>query len=472
MKWRCVAGASLVGALLLTSAMEGNAQAMQPDAYRDALVRVNCGDGCWGTGFFVKENPPIVATCYHVVKDRAKVTVSARGFATPFDVEAILPHADQDIAFIKVKNAGPWEVTIPWSKRAKVNESLGGALQFFGLKYFDGLNKLLLGGASFLRWEPLAKLGGPTNLRVPISFEILSFEENPRKPLPGDSGGPMFNAQGELVGMVAGSARQSKSDTWTHFGVGLTADVPAPNDPGWTTDRLTENDPYYLAEITRHVTKLVQEKNPLSDDLEAAGAANQANEMCLKNVNQMLGAYQGHWDELPPKGSAEFVQMVKALELKLNDDCEARYEQSRPDLASYEEAAITRDDAGLVKAATNTRTVDGNLADVTAQLNKHTAKEESTSTPDISDVLHDLKTTRGKAPELDAVEARLKESHEQTSIPTLKLTQQRLEQERAKLEASWKKADIVEKEATARADAAAKRALAILKGPTPSTPSP
>ena len=140
-----------------------------------------------GTGFAISPNG-LILTAYHVIKDSASIKVHlVSGFSAKAHVHQVAP--SNDLAILKIDRSTPNYLSIAPLRSARTGDhifTLGFPLQsFLGQepKYTDGAVSSLsgiYGTASFMQ------------ISIPIQ--------------PGNSGGPVVNDQGQIVGIVTSSA--------------------------------------------------------------------------------------------------------------------------------------------------------------------------------------------------------------------------------------------------------------------------
>jgi hypothetical protein len=163
-----------------------------------SVVAIQTPEGT-GSGFFVA--PDLVATCFHVVRGNSDIRIKAVGWSGRA-ISVAAWDEDNDLAVLRVApsadarglriDRGPYVVG---SKVVVVSSPLG---------LDDTVSE---GIVSALRREPQDRL----QFTAPIS--------------PGSSGGPIMNAKGEVVGMVAGF--RATVDRGVTIGQNLNFAVPA-----------------------------------------------------------------------------------------------------------------------------------------------------------------------------------------------------------------------------------------------------
>lgn len=184
--------------ILLASLLTGTLQAQQPvsvdNPHVKHVVHVKCkltnGNTSWGSGVWIDANH--VLTALHVISEGEQVEVQWQGERIVADVITLEPLADW--ALLRTE---PTEKTPPIEIRSEpvaVNEPLVG----YGF------------GPSQNGRRTLVKILGKAGVNC-----ILGND----KPRGGDSGGPVFDSRGRLVGIV--NARIEGEPVWFGHGLGL-----------------------------------------------------------------------------------------------------------------------------------------------------------------------------------------------------------------------------------------------------------
>ena len=175
------------------------------EAVEPAVVSI-LADGGAGTGFLVDATGHIV-TNYHVVEGVSAVTVELNDGVT-LDGTVLGFDSANDLAVVRVDLAG----------RAVVPARLGDS------------DALIVG-------EPVAAIGHPFGLQRTLTTGIISATSRTRPPLlsggrlqrgliqtdaalnPGNSGGPLINADGEVIGVNAIAESPVRGSVGTNFAV-------------------------------------------------------------------------------------------------------------------------------------------------------------------------------------------------------------------------------------------------------------
>ena len=138
-----------------------------------------------GSGVIITEDGYIV-TNHHVIEDANKITVTLRDGDTTYDAELIGSDADNDIALLKIDASGLTAAT------------------------FGNSSDLVVGDYVVAIGNPLGTLGGTVTdgiisalaREVTIEDKNLTLLQTNAQISPGNSGGGLFNANGELIGIV------------------------------------------------------------------------------------------------------------------------------------------------------------------------------------------------------------------------------------------------------------------------------
>ena len=138
-----------------------------------------------GSGVIITEDGYIV-TNHHVIEDANKITVTLRDGDTTYDAELIGSDADNDIALLKIDATGLTPAVIGNSSDLVVGDyvvAIGNPLGTLGGTVTDGIISALA-------------------REVTIEDKNLTLLQTNAQISPGNSGGGLFNANGELIGIV------------------------------------------------------------------------------------------------------------------------------------------------------------------------------------------------------------------------------------------------------------------------------
>lgn len=186
----------------VTGATPNDSAAMQ------ATVRVRLDDGEFrdvGTGTVVHSTSgqSIVLTCAHIFKDAGPesetaviVDVFRNGETLKYPATVIGGDHASDIAFLRIQNKSPLPMVSLASKPATAGESV------FSIGCNGGNMPTILNS----RVVQVNRYEGPENI-------VCSVD-----PVQGRSGGGLFNAAGELIGVCSGAFRERKEGLYTGFG--------------------------------------------------------------------------------------------------------------------------------------------------------------------------------------------------------------------------------------------------------------
>ena len=138
-----------------------------------------------GSGVIISEDGYIV-TNHHVIDGANKITVTLRDGTTTYDAKIIGSDEDNDIALLKIEATGLSPAT------------------------FGNSNNLVVGDYVVAIGNPLGTLGGTVTdgiisalaREVTIENKNLTLLQTNAQISPGNSGGGLFNAKGELIGIV------------------------------------------------------------------------------------------------------------------------------------------------------------------------------------------------------------------------------------------------------------------------------
>lgn len=153
-----------------------------------------------GSGVIISKDGYII-TNYHVIEGASHITVNLRDKTEYTDVEVVGTYSDGDIALLKVK----------------AKEDLKAAT-------FGDSSKLSVGDYAVVIGNPLGQLGGTVtdgiisalDREVTIDNETMNLLQTNAEISPGNSGGGLFNGNGELIGIV-----NAKSSSESAEGIGF-----------------------------------------------------------------------------------------------------------------------------------------------------------------------------------------------------------------------------------------------------------
>ena len=142
-----------------------------------------------GSGFLIT-NDGYIGTNYHVIEDASeiKVVFDLENERVSYDAEVIQIDKDNDVAILKIKLV-EGTVQIPYLLGSKLEES-GSSIFTLGYPYADVMG------------SEIKYTDGSINARTGIQGDVRYYQIS--APIqPGNSGGPCFNENGELIGIVS-----------------------------------------------------------------------------------------------------------------------------------------------------------------------------------------------------------------------------------------------------------------------------
>ncbi len=183
------------------------------EAYSDSVVCItvstSSGTGA-GTGFFISDDGYIM-TCYHVVEDQEAMSVTLSDGATSYEAAYVGGDEDQDVAIIKI-------------------EATNGET-FHGVTLGDS-SLLSIGDTVVAIGNALGELANTTTAGIVSSLDraitmsdgtVMNLLQTDCTINSGNSGGPLFNAYGEVIGNVYAkySSSSNAPSTATLAGIGF-----------------------------------------------------------------------------------------------------------------------------------------------------------------------------------------------------------------------------------------------------------
>lgn len=236
-----------------------------------ATVRVRLDEGEFkdvgtGTIIYSTTGQSTILTCAHIFKDvsaDAVVVVEAfrDGEAFKYPAQVLGGDHDADIAFLSIRNTSPLPVAplVPGRLNVQPNESV------FSIGCNAG--------------------NRPTQLNMKIAK--INFFEGPENivcdvdPVQGRSGGGLFNASGELIGVCSGAFRDTKEGLYSGVGAvrnlmsklnlnslfetdaaSFAADEPKAPAPRPASNPFAENDSSFEQMFEQHATQLAAASAP------------------------------------------------------------------------------------------------------------------------------------------------------------------------------------------------------------------
>lgn len=170
----------------------------------------------YGSGF-VYSADGLIATNNHVVEGAGRIYVTLNGDEQPYEAEVVATDSYSDLAILKIDKTGLTPVKFGSSSSLR----LGDTVFVIGSPY-NGLfaNSVSSGIVSGLNREMVLNSATQTFIQTDAAVN------------PGNSGGPMFNANGELVGIITRKSMLSTvtGETTSIEGIGfaIPSDVASP----------------------------------------------------------------------------------------------------------------------------------------------------------------------------------------------------------------------------------------------------
>lgn len=170
----------------------------------------------YGSGF-VYSADGLIATNNHVIEDAGRIYVTLNGDETQYEATVVAADSYSDLAILKIDKTGLTPVKFGSSSSLR----LGDTVFVIGSPY-NGLfaNSVSSGIVSGLDREMVLNSATQTFIQTDAAVN------------PGNSGGPMFNANGELVGIVTRKSMLSTvtGETTSIEGIGfaIPSDVASP----------------------------------------------------------------------------------------------------------------------------------------------------------------------------------------------------------------------------------------------------
>jgi S1-C subfamily serine protease len=200
------------------------------------------GTAAAGTGIVLRATGEIL-TNNHVIDGATSVTVTVVATGKSFKAEVAGTDPSADVALLRVTGASDLEI-------AKVGDSS---------KVQIGDQVTAVGNAGGVGGAPSVKSGAVTAVDQTItasdgvggeSEQLTGLIQMSARLQPGDSGGPLYNAAGEVIGMnTAGSARrrgQAGGSEYFAIPINSAVDVAKQIESGTPTDTVTIGTPGFI----------------------------------------------------------------------------------------------------------------------------------------------------------------------------------------------------------------------------------
>src|SRR5690606_2607554 len=145
------------------------------------------------------------------------------------------------------------------------------------------------------QWIELKRLGGPTWLD--ISAPVESVAETLEGTYPGDSGAPVIDSDGTIVGLVAGAVKQDYNNKPRWFAVPAVPRIPT-TSLAWRSLPVTEPT-IFRSGLAPHVTSLLGRPSLPKELRQAEASLDAAIQECLEPIGELVRRYAGHLSDLP-----------------------------------------------------------------------------------------------------------------------------------------------------------------------------
>jgi S1-C subfamily serine protease len=182
-------------------------QAIYPSLV-DIFVNTDGKRGALGTGVAITDNG-IILTCLHVVKDAARVRVIFADDGTESDAQVVMRQPENDLAVLRARTI-PDDLkpaTLVASSTLSPGDEVIAVGNPFGLLNSASAGVVSGKGRSFTSKETGATLTG-----------LIQFDAAVN---PGNSGGPLINRNGEVVGIVTALLNPTVQEVFIGIGFAI-----------------------------------------------------------------------------------------------------------------------------------------------------------------------------------------------------------------------------------------------------------
>lgn len=161
---------------------------MMADMAEDKKEKKKSRGNYVGTGFLISANG-YVTTSYHVVKEYDSVYIENEKYGS---LKTVVVHSDpaNDVSILKIENARLLNLSLPYSI-AKTETNLAEEVYTLGYPRED----VVFGAGSISALTGYKENPNAYQVSVPVN--------------PGNSGGPLFNSKGDIVGIISGIETQT-----------------------------------------------------------------------------------------------------------------------------------------------------------------------------------------------------------------------------------------------------------------------
>ncbi|MGE6761591.1 S1 family peptidase [Corallococcus interemptor] len=254
-----------LGALLVVLSAKPQPGQTLASANEVVTVLVRAGNKV-GSGVIVQMNPLTIATCFHVIQREGVVGVEVPFLDRSFQVTHAAVWPREDFAFLRVTGT-PYSHYEPFSfRRTIIDESI----RVVGFSHKN--RKHPTSSAELRVADPVVKiseLAAKYNMKLTNNFEVVDLVHGPFRR--GDSGGPVFDAEGRLVGLAAGRFQPEGSDDVANFAIRPSHEVPLDDQFRPVATVVDDDGAYGTSSVLRQtlVLALTLEPTPTTSGLRA-----------------------------------------------------------------------------------------------------------------------------------------------------------------------------------------------------------
>lgn len=183
---------------------QGRLSTASPLAAGVVLLFVSSDTGSGAGSGMIVDSSGIVVTNYHVVEATSEVTVTLATTGKSYPATVLGADATNDIAVLQLKGASRLDTVKFDDDTLALGDQVSAVGNANGQGFLSRANGVVTDLATTVRVSDETSPWGASTLRDVIQTTAPA--------VPGDSGGPMFDAEGEVVGMTsAGTATDSRT---------------------------------------------------------------------------------------------------------------------------------------------------------------------------------------------------------------------------------------------------------------------